>query len=242
MGLPNTASQTDTIDSDVKRLNTTLVQVRRISVNQKAALAAGPVSIDTIVSAIYVPFVSDFWPTITELKGKPQVLDRYYEQIGRRILVDPDDTNLTTDRVVLDGNRFAVSDPVQLQGSGTPPTGLVKGTNYFVFDKQGDGVSFKATLGGGKIDLTGAGSGAVWVEYRAIPDLNTLETALEAAIDEIITLIPVTTTTLEIRSQKFDKALAQGTTGLEEVTQTAVQTATLQTKLQDTTDTIDAPA
>lgn len=244
MAVPTRVSRGSPFEIQFAKLNNALINAVSIAANQKTAMAAGLVLISNIVNGLYIPFAGasskqGIWHTVLDITADPAFMNYYYDQMHLRLLIDPDNINLTTDRITLNGNRFVVDDPVKFEGPGTPPAPLDKTSNYFVFDKLGEGVSFKTIPAGAKIDLTNAGSGAVFCEYRAIPDINTLTTALEAVIDQVITDVPVTATTLEIRAQKFDKALASSVTGIAEVSLSSAQTATLQTKLQDVIDAIE---
>lgn len=246
MALPTVDSTGDALKAKFDRVIVAMHNARAVSVKWKALLAAGDTAIQDIIDNIYVPFARDttrggFWHVILDLAAGKQFRNYYREQLSQRISFLAGDENLTTDRITLDGNLFAVSDPVEISGPGTPPTGLTIGTNLFVFDKQGQGVSFKSTLAGAKINLTAAGSGKNFVDLRVGTDFTTLTDALEAVVDEIIVEVPVTVTTLELRSVKFDKALALNLDGLSQAVLTSTQTATLQTKLQDVIDAIEAP-
>ena len=225
------------------RVVSAVQRARLISINEKAKLAAGNVAIEQIIDNIYLPFArrsSDggIWHTIQEFSIGKLFQNFYANQLFQRLSYEPGDANLTTDRVSLDGNTFPLDAKVEWQGTGTPPAPLTKGTNYWVKDKQGQGISFSATLGGAKIDLTTQGTGSTFVSLRVGADFNTLITEVEAVIDEIIAMVPVTTTTLELRNVKFDKGLISSTNGLQQMVLTPAQTATLRTKLQAVTDAI----
>lgn len=248
MAVPTTKSRGSQYDEDFKKLTTTLIYARSLAVNHKAAMAAGPVTIESIIDGIYIPFAAKaanggIWNTILNLTSNPAFMDYYYEQISLRFPFDADSVNLATDRITVDGNKFNVDDPVKIEGAGTPPGGLTKGTNYWVFDKNpaGTAISFSATVDGAIINLTTGTAGLLFVEYRGDTDFSALNTALEAVIDQIISDVPVTATTLELRMQKFDKALASSDTGISDVTLSSAQTANLQTDLQSVVDAIEAP-
>lgn len=246
MPLPTVQSSGDPLKARFDKVIGAMERARLISVTEKAVLAAGDTPIQTIIDGIYKPFARSaaeggLWHLISDLSAGKHFRNYYRAQLSKRISFVAGDENLTTDRITLDGNDLAVSDPVRIVGPGTPPTGLLVDTNYWIFDKQGQGCSFKPTLGGAKIDLTAAGSGTNFVELRVGTDFTTLINALEAVVDEIIVEVPVTTTTLELRAVKFDKALASSTSGLSDAVLTSTQTATLQTKLQDVVDAIEAP-
>lgn len=247
MPLPTVDSTGDPLKAQFDRVMVAMHNARAVAVKWKPILAAGDTAIQDIIDDIYVPFAraterGGFWHLISDLTTGKHFRNYYDEQLSLRISFVAGDENLTTDRITLDGNKFAVNDKVRIEGPGTPPTGLVVGVNYWVFDKQGQGVSFKTSLVSGvKINLTAQGSGQNFVELRIANDLTTLITALEEVIDQIILAVPVTPTTLELRSVTFDKALATNLNGLAEVALTPAQTATLQTKLQDVIDAIEAP-
>lgn len=248
MPLPTVDSSGDALKARFDRVIVAMHNARAVSVTSKAQLAAGDTAIKDIIDDIYVPFVREaarggFWKVMTDLAAGKHFRRYYREQLSQRIKFEAGDENLATDRITVDGNKFDVDDPVEIVGTGTPPTGLTVKTDYFVFDKNAGGgaVSFKVGLGGTKINITAAGSGENYVQLRVGADFTTLIDALEAVIDEIIVEVPVTTTTLELRSVKFDKALASNLDGLEEAVLTSTQTATLQTKLQAVIDAIEAP-
>lgn len=229
------------------RVITAMQQARAISVTWKATLAAGNTPIQDIIDGIYVPFVQStsrggFWRTISDEGTGKQFRNYYRDQLSQRIAFEPGDENLTTDRITLGGNNFATGDPVQLAGPGTPPGGLTKGVNYWVFDKQGQGVSFATAATATKINLIAVPTGHNFVEMRVGADFTTLTTALEAVIDQIVADLPVATaTTAEIQSLAFDKNLTFNPTGLKRSAMTATQTAEIQTDLQSVIDAIEAP-
>lgn len=246
MAVPTRESRGSAFEQQFINLSQALVNARRICVSQKAAMVAGSVSISSIISGLYVPLVSTaakkgIWKIITEISSNPAFMNYYYEQIGLRFPFDADDVNLGTDKITLNGNEFLVGDPVKIEGPGTPPGGLTKGTNYFVEAKTAEAISFKPTPGGSIINLTSGTAGQLYCEFRAIPSFTTLIAALEEVIDQIIIDIPTALITLEIRALKFDKTLSASTDGLELATLASIATSTLQTKLQDVVDAIEVP-
>lgn len=228
------------------RVVTAIQRARLISTNERNLLNSGNTSIERIIDFIYIPFTASsdnggIWKTISEFSTGKAFHNFYSSQLFQRLSYSPNDANLTTDRVVLDGNLFSLNAKVEWQGSGVPPAPLVKGTNYWIKDKQGNGVSFSATEGGAKIALTDQGSGSTFVSLRLSQDFSDLITAIEAVIDEIINIVPVTTGTLELRNLIFDKNLLTSSTGLENASLTPAQTSVLRTKLLDVTNVIGTP-
>jgi hypothetical protein len=250
MSLPTSHSIGSPLKDRFNFVVTALQDVRVLAVNQRADLSAGDVSVDTIINRIYKPMVratnqGGYWNTLIDLAAGKQFRNYYKEQLSQKINFDPAEGvgwSTTTNRLLLDGNEFNNDDPVRIGGPGTPPTGVSKDTNYWVVDKTGlSGIGLAATFQGSKINLTAAGSGSCYLELRVAQDFTTTINAIEAVIDEIISVIPVTPTTLEIRSQKFDKTLSLNSNGLEEIVLNNIQTATLQAKLLDVVNSIEAP-
>ena len=247
MSLPTPDSTGNVLKRDFELVVKILQRARSVSVTEKANLAAAPTAIRHIIDAIYRPFARStadggFWHSIVDLAAGNHFRAYYVEQLYQRIAYTSAEVKGGVERITLDGNKFSVNDKVRFVGSGDPPGNIVLKTNYWIKEKVGDDCSFAATSGGSAINLVqSSAKGNVFVERRVGGDFTTLENALEAVIDEIITLVPVTAVTLELRSVKFDKALSNSSDGLEEVTLTEAQTATLRTKLQDVVDAIDAP-
>lgn len=248
MTLPTPDSTGSLLKRDFDQVTSAMQRARAVSVAEKANLAAGDTAIREIIDRIYKPFTRStasggFWNTIQDLSAGAHFKNFYSAQLSKRISFDPiDDVNLANNQITLDGNKLDIDEKIVIEGPGTPPGGLVKGTNYWVKAKVGQQITFAATLGGAEIDLVAPkGSGLCFVDARLAADFTTLITALEAVIDEIIVEVPVAAITLELLFVTFDKALASSVDGLAEKVLTSVQTATLQTKLQDVVDAIDAP-
>ncbi len=118
---------------------------------------------------------------------------------------------------------------------------MVAGTTYFVLAKPTtDTITLSITVQGSQINLTGKPTGGNVLRFALKPELDTLETAMEAVIDQVIADVPVTAT-LELRAQKFDKPLAASSTGLSDATLTVAQTAAIRADLLTLQNTIEAP-
>lgn len=243
MAVPTRDSRSKPLTAEVQKLLGTMAAARRIAVTfQTTLLSTTP--IDDIIQGIYVPFAhfGGTWHTIENVRVLGGFNRLFLDEIGLRFAIGPDDVNVANNRIRLGDNNFAVDDPVRFNEHDVLPAGLAAGTTFFVLAKPTTGtVTLSATVQGAELDITSKGTGSNTIHFALNTQLNALETTLEAVIDEIITAVPVTTTTLEIRGQKFDKALASSTTGLSDATLTAAQTAALRTKLLDVQNDIEAP-
>lgn len=244
MPVPARDSRTTPLTSDVARLLDVLATVRRLSVRWQTTLL-GDTPVADIVDNIYVPFVrSDgYWRYVQDVRTRGGFSKLFLEELGMRFALGPADIKPTLNRILLGDNGLAVNDPVRWREHDTLPAPFVAGTTYFVLAKPTSGtITLSTTVGGVEIDITDSGTGSNVLRFGLNPELNVLEAALEAVIDEIIAVVPVTPTTLEVRALKFDKALAASNNGLSNSMLTAAQTATLRSKLLDVQNAIEAPA
>ncbi len=243
MSVPTRDSRTKPLISEVQTLYGQIAAARRVAVTQQSVLTSNTPIID-ILEQIYIPFVQDigFWNTLQRVRAFGGFSRTYLEEVGVRFDIGPNDVNLANNRIILGDNGFAVDDPVRFVEHDVLYAPLVEGTTYFVIAKPTTGtITISTTESGSELDITSSGTGSNVIRFGLNSELNTLETAMEAVIDEIITAVPVTVTTLEIRARKFDKLLVSSTDGFSDAVLTAAQTATLRTKLLDVQNAIEAP-
>ena len=250
MAVPTTASRTNSADvaSEARSLHTRIDYVRQLAVTWQANLAAGNMSVESIINGLYIPLaasvnLSGVWRTVTAARALPGFTPEYLSAAGLWFEFGPAEVLLPGDRLVIGENEFAVSDRVRMQQRDTLPTPFAEATDYWVNTKPtAQAITLRATSGGSAdIDITAKGSGLNIIRYAVNVDLNTLETALEAAIDQIIADVP-TAAGGEILSRSFDKTLASGTNGTADEVMTPAQTADIRTDLAAIQNAIEAPA
>lgn len=244
MSVPTRDSRNKPLTSEVASLLSDLAQARKLAVNQQAVLLSDTPIAD-IIKNIYVPLVRDvgFWETVKRVRLIGNFNRLFLDEVGLRFIIGPADVNPGNNRVVLGDNSFSIDDPVRFKEHDVLPGGLVEGTTYFILAKPTTGsVTLSATVQGAELDITSNPTGMNVLRFALNPELNAMETAMEAVIDQVILDVPVTAVTFELRSQIFDKALASSSNGLADAILTAAQTATLRTKLLDLQNSIEAPA
>jgi len=243
MPVPSRDSRTGPLTAEVNALLGLLSAARRLAVQQQATLSSDA-AISHIVDNIYIPFVqtNGFWDTLKRVRALPGFNAAYLIEVGLRFTFGPAHVSPAPNRINLEGNGFAVDDPVRFIEKDVLPTPFVEGTTYFVLDKPtANTIRLAATVQGAVIDITADPVGSNVIRFGIGGPLNTLETAMEAVIDEIILAVPVTTTTLELRTHTFDKALASSTDGLADTVLTPAQTASIRAELLNVQNAIEAP-
>lgn len=76
-------------------------------------------------------------------------------------------TGETSDVITASGHNLTNDTPVVVSG-GSLPTGLSAGTVYYVIGVSGNTFSLSTSVGGGAVDITGAGSGTINAIYRGL--------------------------------------------------------------------------
>lgn len=90
-----------------------------------------------------------------------------------------------TDLITAPNHPHTDGDKVRLTVSGgSLPTGLSLGTDYFVRDESGDTLKLSATAGGAAIDLTTAGSGAMFIGEIPAATLAGMKLVLSGLYEE----------------------------------------------------------
>jgi hypothetical protein len=242
MLIPTTESISDDLERQFDQVNKALIACRRLAVYWKSQCAAGDISIHELLHGLYVPFVQEapfgIWNTV-KLLNSPALRNFYADKLGKRIQVI--DVRGSVDDLNCEGHNFDVDDKVRFRGPGSPPDEYDKVTNYYVVNVNGDFVQLSATEGGTAIDHgIGGWEGTIYLQMEWSDEQSALKDAIEAVIDQIILDVPVGGSN-DIEHLRFNKYLAQSSTGLREMTLTSVETADIQTKLQDVIDLIEAP-
>jgi len=242
MLIPTTASISDDLEKQFDLVNKAIIACRRLAVDWKANCAAGDVSIYELLFGLYVPFTQEspfgIWNTV-KLLNSPALRNFYADKLGKRIQVI--DVRGSVDDLNCEGHNFDVDDKVRFKGPGSPPDEYDKLTDYYVVNVNGDFIQLSTTEGGTAIDHgIGGWEGTIYLQMEWSDEQSALKDAIEAVIDQIILDVPVGDAG-DIEGLRFNKFLAQSSTGIREFSMSSTDTADIQTKLQDVIDLIEAP-
>lgn len=249
MALPTKASRGLPVSQEISDLHDLIVRAREIAVTWQTTLIADT-GINDILRGIYVPYAASaaengIWHALAEAQELGGFYREFLQEIELYYEFGPADVKTGNDRIAPGANSLAIDDPVRLEEHDVLPSPFVAGTTYYIKDKTAAGaLTFAAaapTAGEPAIDITTTGTGSNVLRYAPAAEINALEAALEAVIDEIVNVVPEVAVTAEIRAEKFDKALAFGATGLVQAVLTPAQTAPLRLKLADVQNAIEAP-
>lgn len=131
----------------------------------------GPVPVEITKGTTY--FVVN--PTTDNFQVEPSLgggaITFTWPEIGLRRSVAGVTFDGVNDDVQYTSHPFVENDPVVFDGSGTMPTGLTKGTTYYVVSPGVNSFKLEASIGGGAIDFTDNGAGSITV-YRALGTLS----------------------------------------------------------------------
>jgi hypothetical protein len=235
VGIPTSTSHGSAMDSLVTEFNAILVNGERKARESRIAMASGPVS-DLLIREVWEHFAyAEF--RIEEIRRTSDFHDEYARHRGLSFFFNcTDDVNAATDKIINlpDNHKFKQDHRVDfklIQGALTG--GLSEGVNYFLrtIDSPNGTVTITTTEGGASdINLSNA-TGTAEMILNIKPDLSPLRTAIGAALTEI-------ETNLTQRATTYDRENLEHTFS----TRTAVETATLRTKLSDIEALIDVVA
>ena len=123
------------------------------NLNTRALLVGAPV---TVVAGQQIRIVYFFSVTV----GPITPVNREWNISGWPAKQYPVAVDTSTDRISLTGHGFPAGTKIQFQGV-TPPDPITFGTAYYVVDTMADSFKVEASVGGGAIDITTAGSEVV---------------------------------------------------------------------------------
>lgn len=246
MAVPTKESRGDPLRPAFDKISEAIRQARQIAVTWKQTMSAGSVSRMDVINGVYTAYAAStarggILNTIKHVRGIGGFEKYYNEQLALRFEFGSADVNTTTSRITLGGNRFVVDDDVRFRTTGALPTPLQTGITYWIHNKVGDAVSFStARTAVSALTLTTTGTGQSTCFMRIVGDLNTLETDLQAVIDEVVITIP-TGATAAVLAFQFDANLSASTDGIDPLTLTTVETSALRTRLTAVIDDIEPP-
>jgi len=233
VGIPTSVSHDKAIIELLGEFNHLLVQSERIARENRIAMAAGAVS-DLVIKNVWDWFANAEF-RIDEIRRTPDFHDEYARYRGLAYTFNcTDDISAANDRVLnLPANhRFKTDHRVEfILNEGALPSPLAENTNYFVRTVLNQALTLTTTESGGTdINLLN-GVGTAEMVLNIKPDLGSLRTNIDLVLDEI-------ELNLTQRATTYDRLNVEHTYS----TRSSVETATLQTRLQDVEDLIDVVA
>lgn len=130
----------------------------------------------------------------------------------------PGDVDTGTERITITAHGFTDNTVVWFTTTDTLPTGLSVSTNYFVTVVDVDTITVSATLGGGDVNLTGAGVGTHTATPQGEASDNCIALAVEQITGEIYLGLHNAVTGLRAVVLNSDFTLKAGPLTLETVT------------------------
>lgn len=240
--IPTKQSQGQPLDDLVTQGANLLASVRAQAVTWKANMVAGPVNAEVIEQI--ASYMSDVLPKFQDMKTRAGFNDLYARMVGPSFQDwDMASINATANRIIgLPDHSFVVDDRIVIRRrDGTIPTGLAFDTNYWVvaINVVSEWIQVSTTEGGSVIGLTDDGSGRADILFNVQPVLGAITDAgsIVAIQTELEAMDKVDASGWH-QARKIDDTQPDG---FSHNTYSSVETATLQTKLQDLIDDIRAP-
>lgn len=232
-GIPTSLSHGNPMVDLLREFASTMIASEAEARTSRIAMAAGPVS-DELIRTTW-EFFADAESRINEIRRAPDFHNEYARFRGLAYSFNcTADINAATDAIINlpDNHKFKTDHRVDfILNDGALTGGLTVGTNVFVRTVATNTLTLTATEGGGAdINLTNA-TGTAEMLVNIKPDLASLRTAIDAALDEI-------ELDLTIRATTYDRSNVVHTYS----TRSSVETATLQTKMTDIEALIDVIA
>ena len=232
-GIPTTQSHDRNMDDLCHEFNSKIIEAYNVCNSNRVAMAADAVG-DNSIKELWNR-LSDIHTRINTIRRAANFADQYAKQRGLTYRFDcTADINAATDKIInLPANHLWLTDH-RVDFSiieGALPGGLSEDTNYWVrtVDSPSGTITLSATEGGvSDINLTN-GTGKAIMRLNIRPDINTLVTNLDAALDEI-------EANLTQRASTYGDRTIQAHTYS---TRSTTETAALRTDLQAIEDKID---
>ena len=242
--MPTRQSEGQALSDLVTQGANLLASVRAQSVSWKASMAS---DVNAELIEQIAGYMADVLPKLQDMKARAGFNDLYARLVGPSFQDwDMESINTTANRVTgLPDHNFTVDDRIVIRRNlGTIPTPLVYDTNYWVvaINVPSEWIQISLTQGGAAINLTAAGSGRADLLYNIQPvfgDITTASTGLMALIQIELAAMDKVDASGWHQARKISAAEV---TGFVHNTYSSVETATLQTKLQDLINGIRAPA
>lgn len=232
VGIPTSKSRGNNITQLLDQFNAILEGLEDECRTKRILMAAGAVEDDVVYSLWITLAMAE--ANINTIRKTPDFHDSYARYRGLSYAFHcTNDINAATDKVInLPVNHlFVTNDPVDFViREGSLPGGLSEDTNYFVrtVDAANGTLTLTTALDGATdINLTN-GTGTAEMILNIKPNLASLRTAIDVALDEI-------ELNLAIRAATYDRANLD----LTYSTRSTVDTTTLQSDLQDIENLID---